>query len=93
MALTYPHPETVCETERGGGGQTEWLLFTRGLSHSVKGPFPLYTVVGDDIRFSLAQFDGAACPSPAVVDCAVAADHVLNFDFGAQSSEFKTERT
>lgn len=37
MALTYPHPETVCETERGGGGQTEWLLFTRGLSHSVKG--------------------------------------------------------
>lgn len=50
-------------------------------------------MVGDDIRFSLAQFDGAACPSPAVVDCAVATDHVLNFDFGAQSSEFKTERT
>lgn len=50
-------------------------------------------VVGDDIGFSLAQFDGAACPSPAVSDCAVAADHVLNFDFGAQSSEFKTERT
>lgn len=52
-------------------------------------------MVGDDIRFSLAQFDGAACPSPAVGDCAVdrAADHALNFDFGAQSSEFKTEIT
>lgn len=56
------HPETVCvcEAEKWElGGQTEWLLFSRGFSHSVKGEG---CRAGNDISFWVAQSDGAACP-------------------------------
>lgn len=38
MALTYPHPETVCETERGeGGGSNRVAIIYQGTLTQCKG--------------------------------------------------------